>query len=772
MRESTVGRAPRVAVLFVLAVVVAALVPTTAGAAGRSEDDPRVLVVTLPRLTWERLADADTPTIDAFLDGAAVASMSTRTVGARTSPGAAYTSIGAGNRARTIGLQDGGQVLMATETADGGSAAELYQRRTGIVPDGRLLAVDFPEIVEGNDQLRYGSVPGSLGAALADDGIGVGAVGNADDDPNEADGRQVGLAVVDAEGQALHGEVGSSLLVADPLAPAGRRFDPATVATAVQRAWDDGARVLFVEMSDLERAEQARVESTPSQGDAQYVAALEAADTLLATLLSQVDLGVDTVMLLGPTGPLDREQLTVFAAAGPGLVPGWATSSSTRRDGYVSLSDIAATVLHAVAVEVPSAAGDSPVVDEPDTGTPAADRVDALVTANERALFRDAAVGPLTVAFIALVVLLLLAVAVAVALDSRWLSRLPLLALVVMAVPPATYLGGLLPYGGFSVVTYGLSLLAIAVVVAVVCHLVGRGDPLGPPLCVAAFTVALLVVDVATGARLQINTIFGYSPIVAGRFAGFGNQAFSLVALGTLLVATAGWELLEVRRPQAIRMRLPMLLALFVVVVAVVGAPAWGSDVGGVLASVPAFAVCTLLLLDRRVRVRTVATIAAATVAALAVFAALDLARPAESRTHLGRFAAGLADGEAGLILSRKLNANLSVLTSTVWTWVIPAALLFLVYLTWRPNNQLIRINAEHPRFRAFGVAAITLGLVAWGLNDSGVSMPALMLTVALPYTAVLAIDVRRRAEPGRAEPGRAAPRGAADREPAAGGVS
>ena len=37
-------------------------------------------------------------------------------------------------------------------------------------------------------------------------------------------------------------------------------------------------------------------------------------------------------------------------------------------------------------------------------------------------------------------------------------------------------------------------------------------------------------------------------------------------------------------------------------------------------------------------------------------------------------------------------------------------------------------------------MSALTLGLLAWGLNDSGVSMPAMMLTIALPYTAILAL--------------------------------
>lgn len=130
------------------------------------------------------------------------------------------------------------------------------------------------------------------------------------------------------------------------------------------------------------------------------------------------------------------------------------------------------------------------------------------------------------------------------------------------------------------------------------------------------------------------------------------------------------------------------------------------------------------------------------TVGVLALFAAFDMSRPVDSRTHLGRFAQKLLDGDGALILQRKLEANMSILTSTVWTFVIPMALLFIGYLTWRPNRMMQRLNAEHDGFRAFGISGLTLGLLAWAVNDSGVSIPALMLTIAPPYTAYLVLGL------------------------------
>ena len=57
------------------------------------------------------------------------------------------------------------------------------------------------------------------------------------------------------------------------------------------------------------------------------------------------------------------------------------------------------------------------------------------------------------------------------------------------------------------------------------------------PLLLVGLSWLVLVVDVLTGGRLQINTVFGYSPLVAGRFAGLGNLAFAIVGVGAVVVA-------------------------------------------------------------------------------------------------------------------------------------------------------------------------------------------------------------------------------------------
>jgi len=732
----------RSATFAVVLTAILAVAPVVGSAPAAERNEPRrVLIVSVPRLTWSEVSSQRPRNLLRFLRGASVASMSTRTVGSQTASADAYLTIGAGNRASSLVASMPGDAAGVSDPTQNGPAADVYRRRTGIRPTGEVVALSVAAQIARNEELLYGAVPGSFASALAGSRRSVGVVGNADrggtaDIPQ----REVALAGMRRDGQVAVGDVSDSLLVADPLAPFGVRTDVDAMVASVRRGWDTAA-VQIVEMSDLERAEQARVESTLTEGDRQFAAALRRSDVALRRILDTVDVHRDLVIVVSPTAPLEAEQLTVFGMRGPGTVPGWARSATTRRDGFVTLTDIAPTILDRWGITPPSTMNDTRITSVA-SGMSSAARIGTMIRDSERSLFRDEVTGPITVAFIVVLVLLLLAVMWAVARSYRgWRGVLQWWSLALVAAPSAMYLSGLLPYGRFVGPTYALTVAAASMLFAALALTVERWDPVAPPVLLCLVAIVVLGVDIVTGGNLQLNTPFGYSPIVAGRFAGYGNQAFSILTISALVAVTGGWEIWGRRRPDVGDLRRALAASsLFLVVIVLDGAPEWGSDVGGVISTIPAFAVCLLLLLGKRIRLRAVALIAACTLGVLVLFAAVDLARPVGDRTHLGRFAQKLMDGDGVIILQRKLEANMSILTSTVWTLVIPVALMFVAYLTWRPNGLMRRLNEDHVGFRAFGVSGLVLGTVAWAVNDSGVSIPALMLTVALPYTAYLVL--------------------------------
>ena len=183
---------------------------------------------------------------------------------------------------------------------------------------------------------------------------------------------------------------------------------------------------------------------------------------------------------------------------------------------------------------------------------------------------------------------------------------------------------------------------------------------------------------------------------------------------------------------------------IFLVAIVADGYPSFGSDVGGVLALVPAGAVVVLMLSGRRVNVAKLAIIASASVLVLAVFAGIDLTRPPQDRTHLGRLVASTAGndgGGLGTVLDRKISANVHVLSSSVFIWIIPSALLFLAFLTWRRRGFIRNLMEFVPGIRACLWGSIIVAVLGFALNDSGMAIPAMMFPVLLPYLMHLLVQ-------------------------------
>ncbi len=575
-------------------------------------------------------------------------------------------------------------------TIGAGNRASLDAADAGHVaatPDGgvQVPAEEVAAARRDADDRLFGAEPGALGDALADAGLATGVVGGPD----------AALALMDRAGRVAHGAV-----------------SPAEPVSAFERVWAE-SRVVLVE---------------PGQAD-------------LAGILARVDLARDLVLVVAPVAPGDAAALTVFGAAGPGLGTGLARSATTRRDGYVTLPDVGVTVLDALGVAVPSAMNGTAVTAN---GGAAYDHATStsLADANTIAVFRNRTVGPVSVTYVVLqVVIYAVAIGALVKRRPRLATAVAFVAMVVLAVPVVTFLAGLVPYDRLGLTGYTLAVFGVATALAGAAWTLRRWHPLAPALALAGLNWLVQIVDIVMGGRLQIDTTLGYSPIVAGRFQGYGNLAFAVVAATAIVLATGLWG--EAPAPRAARDRWWALAVMLMAITVVAdGWPAFGSDVGGVLACVPAFALVAVLLGGWRVTGRAAVAIGAGAAAVVAVFALVDLARPADERTHVGRFVADIGNGEAWLVLRRKLESNWHVLTSTPWTLVVLALIGALAVVATRRHGLLADVQAKAPGLRACLRGSLVLAVLGFALNDSGIAVPAMMIGVVAPWLLLVTLRV------------------------------
>ena len=197
------------------------------------------------------------------------------------------------------------------------------------------------------------------------------------------------------------------------------------------------------------------------------------------------------------------------------------------------------------------------------------------------------------------------------------------------------------------------------------------------------------------------------------------------------------------------------MVGLLAAVLVIDVAPMWGADVGGALAGLPALALVALLLGRWKVRWRTVALLALATVALVVLLGLLDLTRASADRSHLGRLFERIgSEGTGGLstVVERKLSANLRSLTQSPWRYVFPPVALAAGLVAWRARQRIAAVTAAFPAIvpvlPGLGLAA----LLGYGFNDSGIAVPAAMVTALVPGLVYLACRVAPEAPP--AEPG------------------
>jgi hypothetical protein len=701
----------------------------------------RVLLLTLPGATWADLAEATTPHLDRLVRSSAVASLSVRTIRRHTRAGDGYATIGAGTAAAGVAMVDN-LAFSPDEPFEEGTAAEAFFRRTGARPEGAVLGMAAGALAADAARRHRGAEIGALGRALARGGVGRVVVANADTSIRARNlasfHREAALALADPSGVVPGGEVRRSLLRPDPAGAFGLALDPAAVETAFASAWQ-GRAVVLVEASDLARAHAYLSVSRPAQYRVTVNQALAATDALVGRLLARVDPDNDAVIVLGPSNPGNAVHLGVAALSAPGVRPGLMRSAFTRRSGYVTLPDVAPTVLDLLGLPRPDSMEGRPF----ELGREGEVPLDSLVRADRESRFRDRLVGPVAISFVVGQILLSLAAALALNRGDGGRGRglLAGAALGLLAMLPVSYLIRLLPVSEWGVAAYAAVLAAGSVALAAVAYGVGRRWPghgvLGPLAVVLGVGVGLHVADVVSGSRLQLSTVFGYSPTVGGRFSGFGNLAFAQLAASAALLAGIVAHLVGGRRGAAAG------VAVLAVAVVADGMPAWGSDVGGVLSAVPAFSVIAFGLLGWRLSARGVLGLAGATIAALALFGALDLLRAPGTRTHLGRLLERIGQdglGPLGDAVERKAEANLSVLPQSVWVPLVPAALVFLAYLAWGSSARLAKIRATAPELRPALVGVLVAGALGFAVNDSGIAVPGMILGVVNPVFVYLSL--------------------------------
>jgi hypothetical protein len=716
--------------IWLVAALVLAVPAAVAGARQNSDVD-RVLLLLLDKVTWEEIGAAETPFIDEMVERGAAGLLSNRTVWPTTTSQRAYATISAGSRA--TGAAGAGQAFKVTERFMGERVAVSYERRMDKRPRGEILHLGLPALDRANKPLGYGTMAGLLGQMLKEARRTTAVFGNADTDKDDHY-REAALIAGDRSGQVPVGDVSRAMLRRAPLSPYGLATDYDKLLEAVERNWQV-ADFLVVETGDSRRADLWQRFASDKVSSRHKKEAIEAADVFMRRLSEATDLDRTLVMIVSPSPPGSPEggnlgQLTPIIMAGPGQPAGVMTSGSTRQPALVTSPDIAPTVLSALGVDLPvtmTGAAITVTAGRPRT-------IEQLAEANTHYILTNKLTTPTVTTFVVAEIIALLAAA-ALLLSQRTdlivlRTVIQKALLVSLAIPLAFFAVPAIPGAVRSVPIFILACATVVALTVLSAHF-RRQNKLAPPLIIVAMTSVFLIANTVLAGETGLSSVLGYSPIVAGRFYGMGNQAMSVLVASLLLLVVLVLE----HRGRVGKWAKTMVVAVFLLGIAIIGWPSFGANTGGTVAAGISFAVAYVHIFHRRLAWRQVAAIMAGSVVLLGTFVLAD-AFLLPVKTHMGKtLNIVMAGGWESLmdIVGRKTSANIRIFRYTSWSYFLTTIGGLLAFVWWLQPKTIKERFLLRYRYLNSGLIACLVGGVIGGLaNDSGVSIPALMLAYFL----------------------------------------
>ena len=252
---------------------------------------------------------------------------------------------------------------------------------------------------------------------------------------------------------------------------------------------------------------------------------------------------------------------------------------------------------------------------------------------------------------------------------------------------------------------------------------------LGPMAFVSATTMAVLAVDVMTGSRLQLSSLMGLQPVVGGRYYGMGNPTFALFATATILLCTAVSSMLVLagrRRAAALAV---VLIGGFAVVVDAM--PFWGRRRRRAARAAPRAGLPRARGARPQDDLEAAAPAWRGVVGLFFLGGGRGLAAPGVLANPPGPVRAGDHRRQRARHRHPQGRSRTSsiLLGNAPLTLLVPAALLFVIYVLARPTSwgsrAMQRSYDQAPTLRAGLIALLITLTIGFLINDSGVAIPA-----------------------------------------------
>lgn len=692
----------------------------------KKEDKLKVVVFFLNNISFKELEHANVPTINYLLRNGALGLMNTRCAKGTNLP-SLYLTLGASSRA-TAG-EDALLAFNAEESFNNVKVVEIYQRRTGKIPQkDNIIHLGFEKLKKQNSKLGYTVFSGALGKLIRDNNLSSAVLGNSDTDRLH---REVVCFIADEHGIVARGDVGKNILIKDVNSPYGIRCDTEKMFNKFLK-FKKLSDVIVIDFGDMYRLTSENEFISKDRKEEQKRNILKNADGLIGNILKNINNDVSFLFISFPsTDKIYDEPATTLSPViilnrnwGEGII----TSSTTRQEGIITNLDIAPYILDFLNISVPDFMYGRNISFLP------------LSNAKEKIIHLEKRLSYCESQNISILEFLIFSYIIGVIISflmilskNKVLSSISQYILIFISSLPLSlllqslFLSETLLYSIFTVVI-------LSIVITVALKVIIRNNLLAL-VSVAGITTCAVVVDTFLGSQLMKFSALGFSLSAGARFYGIGNEYTSVAVFSFIIFAGLLMDIL-----QKYKNILKVILLVFCgIILYVIMSPQKGANVGGGATAIFAFSSFYFLISRKKIGLKKILGIFLLAFFILGMFILQDVAKK-EKQSHLGKMIQQVKTEGGKVILDtveRKVSMNIKLIQYTRWNKILIVCLLIIVLLIYYPVKVLDKIKSEYMGVSA-SVSANLVGAIS-GLifNDSGIIIAIIgitTITISLLY--------------------------------------
>ncbi len=694
----------------------------------RAESKKQVLIIDIPRLTFEDLND--TPNFKSFLKSGAVGLM-TVPVTDPVTPEKVYLGFNSGTQLKPLS-EESLLLLNTDENYQQLPAGELYHSLTGYrAADNGGVHLGLAKIIQINPGTRVQNV-GRLGWQLHRNSFRAAAIGNSDSDLLNRGGA---LLLMDDKGQVDLAALGRETLKIDPNFPFELITDEAKVISYWQ-AFKREADVIVITLGDLERLERFGLYLNDQRWSFYRQAVMRRYDQLIGTLQSTIDYNSTLTLIFTGLPPQRKaklgDKLTPAIIKGPGFKPGIIYSHSTRKTGIITEYDLPATILKFLDIKKSGRFKGQSLESVPGDWRQVAELRPKLVQ-NYRMRW------PLLTGYAYLLIGSILAGVLALIFKWRPIYfKLLTFTYLALLLVPAVFLieGAFNPLNWFTVIGGTFGLIALLLTAAV---WFGGKDPFRILSLISLMTVLLIVIDGLGNGFLEVNSFLGYSMVAGARFYGIGNEYLGFLLGAYTVLLALNFKTLK-KHQETLLWLVTWLMALLV------SHPNLGANIGDGITVIFGLGITNLLLLNKRIDLREIARLLLSLIALLTFVGLWDYWISKSSVTHFGQLLFLIKEEGFQVItemIIRKWEMNLRLINYTPWSKALLAFLIVIPLLYYKPSQKIIELLRKYPNQLKGILGLVFTAFFALVFNDSGIVAAALMFIFGIILLLLVLFEER-----------------------------